>query len=342
MSMRMMSAKSLMKRMEKTVRGYSAETGKAIKVEIEGEDTELDKKILDSLAEPLIHLTRNAMDHGIEPEADRRRAGKPPVATIRFAAALSGNEVLVRVSDDGRGIDESKVLASAKKRGVDVSGVKTKEEAIALIFLPGLSTKEQTSDISGRGVGMDAVKSYVESFGGSISIQTELSKGTSFTLRLPIGMSVIPAVIARANNEVFALSTSGLVETRTISSDAIVRNGDELYYDRNGQFIPCYDIEDYVFEGQRRQRMPSRQASLCVCETSKGLVAVRVQELISNIEIVVKSPPKPGRQAPYVTGVSILATGRPIFVISLGLLYERAIRPRLQAAQAARRSHAAA
>jgi two-component system chemotaxis sensor kinase CheA len=331
-----------MKRMEKTVRGYSAETGKAIKVEIEGEDTELDKKILDSLAEPLIHLTRNAMDHGIEPEADRRRSGKPPVATIRFEAALSGNEVLVRVTDDGRGIDETKVLASAQKRGIDVSGVKTKDEAIALIFLPGLSTKEHTSDISGRGVGMDAVKSYVESFGGSISIQTELGKGTTFTLRLPIGMSVIPAVIARANNELFALSTSGLVETRTISSDAIVRNGDELYYERNGQFIPCYDIEDYVFESQRRPRMPSRQASLCVCETSKGLVAMRVQELISNIEIVVKSPPKPGRQAPYVTGVSILATGRPIFVISLGLLYERAIRLRLSSAEAARRSHAAA
>jgi two-component system chemotaxis sensor kinase CheA len=341
-SMRMMPVKSLMRRMEKTVRDYSLNSGKQIRVEVNGEDTEIDKKILDTLAEPLIHLTRNAMDHGIEDAAERTRKGKSAQAVIRFDSRLEGNDVLVTVSDDGSGIDDRKVLESARRKGLNVEGVRTREDALNLIFIPGFSTKDQASDISGRGVGLDAVKTYVESFGGSISLTTEKDRGTRFLLRLPLGMSLISAIIARCNGQTFAIPAAEVMETRKVDPEQIALNGQHSYFKYRGKFIPCFSIADQIFKGVKTENLASRgqkqRLPVFLVKTLHGLVALFAEEALSNSEIAVKSVPDNAWQSPFVTGVSILPTGEPVFVISLVRLFEKRIN--LQGQVAGGKKHA--
>jgi two-component system chemotaxis sensor kinase CheA len=341
-SMRMMPVKSLMRRMEKTVRDYSQNSGKQIRVEVTGEDTEIDKKILDTLAEPLIHLTRNAMDHGIEDAAERTRKGKSAQAVIRFDSRLEGNDVLVTVSDDGSGIDDRKVLESARRKGLNVEGVRTREDALNLIFIPGFSTKDQASDISGRGVGLDAVKTYVESFGGSISLTTEKDRGTRFLLRLPLGMSLISAIIARCNGQTFAIPAAEVMETRKVDPEQIALNGQHSYFKYRGKFIPCFSIADQIFKGAKTENLASRgqkqRLPVFLVKTLHGLVALFAEEALSNSEIAVKSVPDNAWQSPFVTGVSILPTGEPVFVISLVRLFEKRIN--LQGQVAGGKKHA--
>ncbi len=339
-SMRMMPVKSLMRRMEKTVRDYSQNTGKQIRIEVTGEETEIDKKILDTLAEPLIHLTRNAMDHGIEDAAERTRKGKSVQAVISFDSRLEGNDVLVTVSDDGSGIDDRKVLESARRKGLNVEGVRTREDALNLIFIPGFSTKDQASDISGRGVGLDAVKTYVESFGGSISLSTEKDRGTRFMLRLPLGMSLISAIIARCNGQTFAIPAAEVMETRKVDPEQIALNGQHTYFKYRGKFIPCFSIADQIFKGSTAEQQSTRSQRLPVflVKTLHGLVALFAEEALSNSEIAVKSVPDNAWQSPFVTGVSILPTGEPVFVISLVRLFEKRIN--LQGQVAGGKKHA--
>jgi two-component system chemotaxis sensor kinase CheA len=341
-SMRMMPIKSLMRRMEKTVRDYSQTTGKQIRVEVTGEETEIDKKILDTLAEPLIHLTRNAMDHGIEDAPERARKGKAVQAVIRFDSRLEGNDVLVTVSDDGSGIDDRKVLESARRKGLNVEGVRTREDALNLIFIPGFSTKDQASDISGRGVGLDAVKTYVESFGGSISLTTEKERGTRFSLRLPLGMSLISAIIARCNGQTFAIPAAEVMETRKVDPEQIALNGQHAYFKYRGKFIPCYSIADQIFKSSKAEQQAPRDQKqrlpVFLVKTLHGLVALFAEEALSNSEIAVKSVPDNAWQSPFVTGVSILPTGEPVFVISLVRLFERRIN--LQGQEAGGKKHA--
>jgi two-component system chemotaxis sensor kinase CheA len=344
-SMRMMPVKSLMRRMEKTVRDYSQTTGKQIRVEITGEDTEIDKKILDTLAEPLIHLTRNAMDHGIEDAAERARKGKPVQAVIRFESRLEGNDVLVTVSDDGSGIDDRKVLESARRKGLNVEGVRTREDALHLIFIPGFSTKDQASDISGRGVGLDAVKTYVESFGGSISLTTEKDRGTRFLLRLPLGMSLISAIIARCNGQTFAIPAAEVMETRKVDPEQIALNGQQSYFKHRGKFIPCFSIAEQIFKTAKAEQSIARgqkqRLPVFLVKTLHGLVALFAEEAISNSEIAVKSVPDNAWQSPFVTGVSILPTGEPVFVISLVRLFEKRINLQAQVAGGKKNADAA-
>ena len=326
LSMRMTSLKNSFKRMEKTITGYASQSGKHINVRLEGSDTELDKKIVDSLSEPLIHLTRNAMDHGIESDEIRKAAGKPLPANILIAANVVGNEVHICVSDDGKGIDDTAVLTSAKRKGLDVSHIKTKEEAINLIFVPGFSTKDSATDVSGRGVGMDAVRTYVESFGGSISIQTTLGLGSLFTMRLPLGMSLLSSLIASVNGRLVAISLAGVVETAAVNRTLILRNEQRSFYDRNGIFIPCIDTHEFLFATNKSSDIKQKEVAICVCDTPSGQVALCFDRLLENAEIVLKTLPKVSASLPYLTGVSILPTGEPVFVLSLPLLYEKVIK----------------
>ena len=334
MSMRMTPIASLLHRMEKTVRSYLSEhSNKEIRVEIEGEDVEIDKKIIDSLAEPLIHLTRNAMDHGIETKQERIQSGKPAMAVIQFRVSIAYNEAIIRVRDDGRGIDENKVLASARKKGLNVSHVQTKEDMINLIFLPGFSTVEVVSDTSGRGIGMEAVKTYVESVGGNLSIETEIHKGTEFILKLPLGMSVVPVIIAKTNSKQFAILNSDVLELKKISSQEIVQNGDKFYYKRGKDFIRCFYLSKHLYL-QYKKNYPidnkSEKVALCIVNVNGELTAIKVDELVSNAEIIVKEYPHISPKLSYISGVSILATGEPTFVVSLSKLCEKILRSEME------------
>ncbi|MFW7381059.1 MAG: chemotaxis protein CheA [Oligoflexus sp.] len=340
MSLRMMPIKPVFRMMEATVRNYVQDTGKNILLETTGSETNLDKRILDTMGEPLIHLVRNAMDHGIEDAETRRQVGKPVQAKIKLNAQLEGNEVIVSVSDDGGGIDDQKVLASAKNKGLDVSHVQNREDAIHLIFHPGFSTKQEASDVSGRGIGMDAVKNYVESLGGNLEVHTEIGRGSQFSMRIPLGLSVIRALIAKVNGVTFAISSSEVLEIQRVPVSELKVNGKDSYFKHHGQFLPCYNIADYIYTSYKKEfKIQKRKLAILNVKTTTDVISLRVDELISNVEIVVKPPPEEGLNLPYITGVAILADGIPTFVISMTRLYEKLIKPGLSSDK--RGSHAA-
>lgn len=344
MSMRMMPVKSLFQRMEKTVRAYTETTNKSITVEIAGEDTELDKKVMDHLAEPLIHLIRNSMDHGIENPEARKALGKPETGVISLRAELRGNEVLIIIEDDGKGINHEAILKSAQNKGIDTSHIQTPEQAVSLIFTPGFSTAEAVTDVSGRGVGMDAVKSFVEGVGGSIDVSTQINHGTTFTLTLPLGMSLIPAIIVRINQDKYAISSSDILETIKLPYSAVLENAGQLYLNYNNQLLPFYSLDRYFSKAPARVSLNvvSPRVPVCIIRNHDELIALSVSEFIANTEIATRPLPAYAPKIAYVTGASILVTGEPVMVLSLRKVFQWITRKDEQTTLADERDHAAA
>ena len=323
LSMRMTSVKSLFARMEKTVRSYCRNSPKKIKVVIEGEETELDKKILDSLADPMIHLIRNAMDHGIEAPADRLQFGKKEEGTIRLSAHIAGNEALIEITDDGKGMDPQKIIQSAKKKGIDTTGVKTDAQGLQLIFAPGFSTAAKVSDVSGRGVGMDAVKTYVDRFGGRIKIHTKIGQGTTFALHLPIGLSVIPSIIVCVGDQLFGVPTFDIVETLSTTRSKIICNDEQLFVDVSGKFVECFYLDQLFDHVKQKPKFLNSTISLLVCRVQASLIGFIADSIKSNTELIVKPLPECAPSFSYLDGIAVLASGQPSFVVSLPKLAER-------------------
>lgn len=326
MSMRMMPVQGLFYKMERVVNDYKSKFNKKIRLQTLGENTELDKKVLDVLGEPLIHLIRNAMDHGIEFPEERMKNEKNEEGVITLSASIAGNEAVIKITDDGRGIDSQKVLASAKKKGLDVSHVTDESSALDLIFMPGFSTAESVSEISGRGIGMDAVRSSVQSLGGRVVTQTKVGQGTTFTIRLPVSMSLIPAVLTEVNGLKYAIANHEILETKRISPQELKYNANEIYVHFRDQFIPCIDLRNYLNTHASQEDLnpenDDQNCSIVIFSIHSKFVAARVDYFEKNMEIVVKPVPKFSPRLPYVTGVSVLPTGEPIFVLSVIGFYQ--------------------
>jgi len=320
MSMRMMPLKNLFSRMEKTVRGYATETGKKIIITKKGDDTELDKKVIDTLGEPLIHLIRNAMDHGIETPEERKQSGKEDTGKINLEAKVVGNEAILFISDNGRGIDVEKVKNHAIQKEIDISKIHDDAGIIDLIFLPGFSTNTIVTETSGRGVGMDVVKTTIEKLGGNISTQTKVGKGTTFTIRLPLSMSVIPAIIVRINRQLLAVATSDIIETKRISIKEVIQNSGEKVIKYRGNYIPYFNLADFLYTCEKKDNEYSSNVFVCIVRNKESFMALQVGSLEHNTEIVVKPLPALSPEIHYITGTSVLPTGQPVFVLSLGRL----------------------
>jgi two-component system chemotaxis sensor kinase CheA len=324
MSMRMMAVQGLFSRINRVVDDYVAKSGKKIALQIIGDSTELDKKVLDVLAEPLVHLIRNAMDHGIETPDERLAADKHETGRIQLSAHIAGNEVIIRIQDDGKGINPKGVLAAARRKGIDVSSVIDDASAIDLIFVPGFSTSDTVTDVSGRGIGMDAVRNSVQSLGGRISIDTHVGKGTTFTVHLPVSMSLIPVVLTEINGLTYAIANHEILETKRIPLSSIKKNSGGNYVHFRGEFIQCIDLQAVldkdIFEEIAED--PDGAVSVMIFNHQSRFVAASVGKFQKNMEIVVKPPSRIGPKIPYIGGVSVLPTGEPIFVLSLGLLFE--------------------
>lgn len=322
MGMRMMPVKNLFQRMEKAIRTYLESSDKKIAISIAGENTELDKKILDYLAEPLIHLIRNAMDHGIESSEVRQLAGKSGTGRIALKAEVRGNEVIITIADDGKGIDGAAILESAMKKGFNVSHIKTPDQAVDLIFLPGFSTNDEVSEVSGRGVGMDAVKTYVEGIGGRININTAVGTGSTFSLVLPLGMSLIPTILSRVNQSIYAFSSSDIVETLQVHSGDVRVNGSRRFLKYKSQLIRTFFLEETLSMPTRSAQFHiiNKNLSVCIVQSGSDYIALVVGEFLSNTEIAAKLLPAAAPKIPYITSASILVTGEPVLVISMGNL----------------------
>ncbi|MEO8635503.1 MAG: chemotaxis protein CheA [Gemmatimonadales bacterium] len=301
-------------RFPRVVRDLARQLGKRVRFEVEGEETQLDRAILDDIGEPLIHLLRNAVDHGIELPAERARQGKPEEGQVRLSAASDRTTVLIRVSDNGRGVDRKRVLAEAIQVGLLPAEAQDVPDELLLRVLgrPGFTTAAQLTDVSGRGMGMDAVISRLRGLGGSVEIDTQVGVGTTFTLRLPMTLAIVRALLARVGDERYAIPLAGVAETVAFHSDRIAAlEGREAYVLRE-RLIPTVRLRDRL--GVTGPRPPGRQPAVIV-QIGERRVAVVVDALVGQQEIVVEPFDAPLGTLPVFSGATILGDGTPALIV---------------------------
>lgn len=286
LEIRMVPIGQIFTRLAQIVRRYSREVDKQIDLVLYGEDTELDKYLAEEIVDPLMHLIRNSIDHGIELAGDRRRKGKKESGTVILRAYQKGNHVVIELKDDGAGIDVDKVRRKAVEKGLVQEGaVLSEKEVIDFIFAPGFSTKDVVSDISGRGVGMDVVKEKLAVLGGYAEVETKKDAGTTFMLTLPITLAIIKALIVRVGNERFAVPLTSMSETLIVEhKDIQTIEWKEVYYLR-GEMLPMIRVSSFF----RFPPQPSERSFAVVVGFGERKVGLLVDELFGQQEIVIKS-----------------------------------------------------
>ncbi|HET6516129.1 MAG TPA: chemotaxis protein CheA [Thermodesulfovibrionales bacterium] len=286
LEIRMVPIGQIFSRLSQVVRRYSRETGKQIELLFYGEETEIDKFLAEEIVDPLMHTVRNAMDHGIEPPEERRKAGKKEAGTITLKAFQRGHHVVVEVKDDGAGINTEAVEKKAREKGLVPDGVKLEEKDILdFIFLPGFSTKTTVSEVSGRGVGMDVVRSKLLPFGGFVDLSTERGKGTTFMLTMPITLAIVKALFVRVGTERFAVPLTSLSETLVIEEKDLQTIEGREVYNLRGEMLPIVSIAKiFGLESDSVERF----FTVVIRYGDKSL-GFLVDELIGQNEIVIKS-----------------------------------------------------
>jgi two-component system chemotaxis sensor kinase CheA len=321
MHVRMVPVWQVFDRFPRLVRDAAQGLGKQVNFVLEGREIEFDRSMLDELGDAIVHLLRNAVDHGIETAEARRLAGKPPAGTLRLRAAREGSRAVIRVEDDGRGISRSRVVAAAVARGAIPAGTASAlgdDEVLQLITRPGFSTAEQVTDVSGRGVGLDVVATRVRALGGALDISSEEGIGTCFTLRLPLTLAVLRALLVRAGDDVYAIPLLHVSETvefrpgeiRDAGGRAIARLRDEL--------IPVLRLRHIL--QHERDAPPAEYVPVVVLEIGEQPIGLEVDSLVGQQEIVVKNFDGAAGTLPLFSGATILSDGRPALILDAGSL----------------------
>ncbi|MEP7175088.1 MAG: chemotaxis protein CheA [Gemmatimonadales bacterium] len=301
------------------VRDLSRDLGKQIRLDVEGDEIELDRAILDEIGEPLLHLIRNAADHGIESAEARAAAGKPPEGRILLSAARERNSVTLRLSDDGRGLDRAAILAKARREGYADAADDTASDdlLLRLIARPGFSTAEAVSGVSGRGVGVDVAMTRVRALGGTLEIRTEVGKGTTFLIRVPLTLAIVRALLADAGGERFAVPLAYVAETVSFDPRAVtsLRQREALVV--RERVIPTVRLRDLV--SSAKGDAPARPPAV-ILEIGERRSALVVDALLGQQDIVVAPFDAPRGMPPYVGGATILADGAPALVLDVAAL----------------------
>jgi len=321
MKIRMVPVEQMFRRLPRVVRDTAKQIGREVNIVVEGENTDLDKSILDALAEPMMHLLRNAVDHGIEPPLDRAAAGKPPEGTIRLNAYHQGNQVVIEVSDDGRGIDLQKVVAKAVGHGIisaEQASRLNASESLDLIFQAGLSTSEEVTEISGRGVGMDVVRAVMDRLKGTVSVRSTLGEGTTFCLKVPLTLAIIKALLFQVTERLYAVPLGNVLEIlRSRETDVHLVDGQEVLQIRE-EVVPLIRLSRMHPGGEPRLKIFIIVVSLG--DRKAGLV---VDRLIGEQELVIKALDETLLSTELVSGASILGDGRVVLILSISDVVEK-------------------
>ena len=332
MSIRMLPIGTAFSRFPRLVRDLSAKAGKKIQLVLSGEETELDKTVIESIGDPLTHLVRNSADHGLEPPDERLDNNKPEVGTIRLNAFHEGGSICITVEDDGRGLNRDKILAKAVKQGLIGESEKLADDQIwPLIFKPGFSTAEKVTDVSGRGVGMDVVKRNIEALGGTVTIKTVQGNGTTFTLKLPLTLAIIEGMTVRVGADTYIVPLLSILESIQ-PKDGLVQTvvGKGELINVRGTYLPVIRLYD-VFGLQPEHTLPTK-AILLILETEGERVAVMVDEIVGQQQVVIKSMEQNFRKVEGIAGATILGDGTVGFILDVRGLIEIARRGALVAA----------
>ncbi|MFC4528030.1 chemotaxis protein CheA [Dyella halodurans] len=316
MGIRMLPIASVFNRFPRMVRDISQKLGKQVKLELVGEQTELDKTVLEKIGDPMVHLVRNAIDHGLETPDKRRAAGKSDLGTLKLEASHRGGNIVVEVSDDGAGLNRDAIVAKAVQRGLIASGEGLSDEAVAdLIFQPGFSTAAVTTDLSGRGVGMDVVRRNVADLGGTVTIRSTQGKGSAFTITLPLTLAIIDGLTAAVGGERYIVPLVSIVESVQLKPEA-VRSvaGGELFRFR-GEYLPVIRLHDAF--GCDNAIRAIDQGLMVVVEGDGSRVGLFVDGLIGQQQAVVKSLEANYRRVQGVSGATILADGSVALIVDI-------------------------
>ncbi|EDL63965.1 chemotaxis protein CheA [Bacillus sp. SG-1] len=320
LNMRMVPVETVFNRFPRMIRQLARDLNKKIELEIIGAETELDRTVIDEIGDPLVHLLRNAIDHGIEAPEIRRQNGKPEEGTVTLKAYHSGNHVFIEISDNGGGISREKVLKKAISQGIvteESAAALTDRQVYELILASGFSTAETISDISGRGVGLDVVKATIESLGGSITIDSVLGEGSTFSIQLPLTLSIISVMLVEVEKEKYAIPLSSIIETAIIKKEDILNAHNQKVIDFRGKVVPLLFLED-VFE------IPKQEGddfySVVIVRKGDRMAGLVVDSFIGQQEVVLKSLGNYLTDVFAISGATILGDGQVALIVDCNAL----------------------
>ncbi len=320
MKLRMMPVERVFSRFPRMVRDLGRELGKEVQLLIEGQETELDRLMIDEIADPLLHLLRNAVDHGLESADDRELMGKPPLGTIHLRARHEGSHVIIEVQDDGRGMDSEKIKRKAIEKGllsVDEATRLTEKQALDLIFTPGSSTRDEATDISGRGVGMDAVKSKTVALGGALDITSQVGKGSQITIILPLTLAIIQCMLTEVGREIFAIPISFIEDAHDFEDMTVQSVQEEEIALLRGHSLPLVRLTTAL---NVPEAPPSSECAVVVVRVGSRRTGLVVDRLLGQQEVVIKPISKLVGHLRHVSGASILGDGRLALILDAATL----------------------
>jgi two-component system chemotaxis sensor kinase CheA len=319
MSIRMMPMDYVFSRFPRLVRDLAAKLGKEVELVTFGQATELDKSLIERIIDPLTHLVRNSLDHGIETVEARRAAGKDSTGQLVLSAAHHGGNIVIEVSDDGAGLRRDKILAKAAKQGMQVSETMSDDEVWNLIFLPGFSTAEQVTDVSGRGVGMDVVKRNIQSMGGHVEITSHAGKGSTTRIVLPLTLAILDGMSVKVGNEIFILPLNFVMESLQPRAEDIytVANGERVVRVR-GEYLPLVALHE-VFNVEDAKQEPT-QGIVTIMQTEGRRFAMLIDELVGQQQVVVKNLETNYRKVHGISAATILGDGSVALIVDVAAL----------------------
>ena len=324
MSLRMIPIKPTFQKMERLARDLARDFSKQVLFETSGEDTELDRTVVEEIGDPLVHMVRNALDHGLEPTADRRAKGKGEIGHLSLKAYHQGSNLVIELQDDGRGIDPDKIYKKAVEKGVVVAGTAmSRDDIFALIFAPGFSTAEKVTSVSGRGVGMDVVKRNIEKLRGKIEITSEVGRGSTFKIKLPLTMAIIDGLVVRVGEDRFILPTTSVqMALRPAKESISTVHGRGEVLDLRGKLLPIHRLHRRF--GITAQAECPSEGIVVIVEHSGKVSALLVDEMLSKQEVVIKNLGAFMQAVPGVSGGAILGDGNIALILDPGTLLQAA------------------
>ncbi len=319
MSIRMIPISSVFNRFPRVVRDIATKLGKKVDLKLVGETTELDKGLIEKLSDPLTHLVRNSLDHGIESPETRRNRGKPETGTLTLRAFHEGGSIAIEVSDDGAGLNRDRILSKARERGMPVSDNLSDNEVWQLIFEPGFSTAEQITDVSGRGVGMDVVRRNIQAMGGRIDIESMAGIGSSMSIRLPLTLAIVDGMSIAVGDNIYIIPLVFIRESmQATASNLHTVTGRDTVIEVRGEYLPVIALHQ-VFNLETKLT-EANQGLLIIVEAEGQRIALRVDDLLGQHQVVIKSLETNFRRVGGVSGATIMGDGRVALILDIGSL----------------------
>ena len=331
MKIRMVPISQIFSRFPRVVRDLSRTLNKNIQLVIEGEDTELDKSVVEDLLDPIMHCVRNSMDHGIETPEERKQLGKSEQGTLLLKASNEGNMIVIEVVDDGKGIDVDAVKAKAVERGILHPGKNlTDIEAYQLIFAPGFSTSKTISSVSGRGVGLDVVKTHIEKLNGTVTVVSERNRGTRFTIKLPLTLAIIQGLLIRVGEEVYSIPITSVIESHRVRSEEINRIDSYEVFNVRNEVISLLRL-NRLFGVPSAEKGDDGHHYIVIVGTAEKKVGLMVDSLIGEEDVVIKPLKDQFTNSPGIAGASILGDGSVSLIIDVGQLLDLGLKQEMHA-----------